>query len=193
MKRNVLVLLSAAALAGTASLAQAEAKIGVINTQRLMNEAPQAKTAMDVLRAEFAPREKEVNTLQAQLKAREEKLQKDAATMSEMQRSAEEKALTAGYRDLKAKQEAAEEDYTARANEERAKLNATLVEEVRSYAKAQSYDVIFADGVLYATPAYDVTGPVLEALKRKSGAPAAAPAAAAPAPARPAAPAPAKP
>ena len=177
MKRSAIIL-SSAVLAGFASLASAEAKIGVVNTNRLMNEAPQAKTATEALRVEFAAREKEIQTTGAALKAREEKLTKDAVTMTEVQRSAAEKELRDGYRELQRKQSEVQDDFNARRNEELSRLNRTLVEEVQLFAKAQGYDLILADGVLYANTAYDVTGPVLSALQNRKGgaAPAAAPA-----------------
>jgi outer membrane protein len=190
VKRSVIILFSAAVLTGFASLASAQAKIGVVSTNRLMSDAPQAKAANDAIRAEFAPREKEIQTLGLQLKTREEKLQKDAATMTELQRSSEEKALRDGYRELTLKQETVQEDFNARRNEEMSRLNRTLLEEVQVFAKAQGYDLILADGVLFATAAMDVTGPVLEALKNRRPA-AAAPAAPASRPAP--APVPAKP
>lgn len=189
MKRSVTVLLSTCALAlGVASTASAEAKIGVVNTQRLLNEAPQAKAAADLLRNEFAPREKDLQTTQVALKAREDKLTKDAATMSEIQKSSADKELRDGYRDLQRKQSEVQDDLNARRNEEMSKLQRVLADEITAFAKAQGYDIIFSDGVIYATNAYDVTGPILAALQnRKPGAAAAAPATAPPA--KPAAPA----
>lgn len=189
MKRSVTVLLSTCALAlGVSSIASAEAKIGVVNTQRLMAEAPQAKGAADLLRNEFAPREKELNTMQVALKAREDKLTKDAATMTEIQKSSADKELRDGYRDLQRKQAEVQDDFNARRNEEMSKLQRVLGDEITAFAKAQGYDIILSDGVIYATNAYDVTGPILAALQnRKPGAATAAPAAAPPA--KPAAPA----
>lgn len=186
MNRSVKVLLSSALLAaGFASAAQAaELKIGVVSYNRLLQESPQAKTAMDAIRTEFAPREREVQTTAAALKAREEKLQKDAATMSEVQRSGAEKELRDGYRELQKKQAEVQDDFNARRNEEMARLQRTLIEEVTAYAKAQSFDLVLADGVIYATPGIDITSGVLSSLQAKRGG--------APAPARPAA-APAKP
>ena len=182
MKRSVSVLLSTCALTlGVASVANAEAKIGYVSTQRLMAESPQAKAAIGLIQNEFAPREKEIQTMTVALKAREDKLTKDAATMSEVQRSAAEKELRDGYRDLQRKQSEVQDDFNARRNEEMSKLNRTLLEEVQAFAKAQGYDLILADGVIYATNALDVTGPILSALQnRKPGAAAAAPAAAPP-------------
>jgi outer membrane protein len=179
VKRSVIVLLSAVALTGLAPLASAaEAKIGFVNTGRLMAEAPQAKAANEAIRAEFAPREREIQTQGTALKAREDKLQKDAATMTEVQRSAAEKELRDGYRDLQLKQSAVQDDFNARRNEELSKLNRVLLEEVQAYGKAQGFDLILSDGVLFVNDAMDVTGPVLQALQnRKPGAAAAKPAA----------------
>ena len=185
MKRSIPFLLSTAALGlFMASTATAEIKIGVVNTARLMAEAPQAKLAIEGIRTEFAPREREIQTTAAALKAREDKLTKDAATMTEVQRASAEKELRDGYRDLQRKQSEVQDDFNARRNEEMSKLNRTLAEEVQAFAKAQGFDLILTDGVIYATNALDVTGPVLTALQsRRTGG---APAAPAPAPAKPA-------
>jgi outer membrane protein len=185
VKRNVSVLLSVAAMAlcvGEAALS-AELKVGVVDTNRLMAEAPQAKAAIEGLRAEFAAREREIQTMGVALKAREEKLQKDEATMTEVQRSAAQKELRDGARDFQRKQSEVQDDFNARRNEEMSKLNRTLLDEVQVFAKAQGYDLILADGVIYYNGALDVTNSILGALlSRKS-------AAGTPAPARPAAPA----
>jgi hypothetical protein len=55
---------------------------------------------------------------------------------------------------------------------------------VRDYAKAQNFDVVLADGVIYHTPTIDITTQVLQALQARAPRPAAAPANA-PAPAKP--------
>jgi outer membrane protein len=184
VKRSVNILGSVLVLAlGTAVSANAaEMKVGVVNTARLMSEAPQAKLAIDGIRTEFAVRERDIQNTGAALKAREDKLQKDAATMSEVQRAAAEKELRDGYRELQRKQAEVQDDFNARRNEEMSRLNRTLLDEVQVFAKTQGFDLILADGVIYATSALDVTGPILTALQsRKGGAPAAAVKPAAPA------------
>jgi outer membrane protein len=187
VKRSVIVLLSMAATAAIAPLAgAAEAKIGVVSIQRLASESPQAKAANDAIRAEFAPKEREIQTQGATLKAREDRLTKDGATMTEVQRAAAEKELRDGYRELQLKQTTVQDDFNARRNEEQSKLNRVLLEEVQNFAKAQNYDLILADGVLYATNALDVTGPVLQALQSRRPGTAAAPAAKPATPATPA-------
>jgi len=159
----------------------AEMKVGVVNYARLMQESPQAKVALDAIRAEFAPREKELQGQQVTLKSKEERLQKDAQTMSESQRGNAEKELRDGYRDFARKQQEVQDDFNARRNEEMQRLQKTLVDEVQAYAKAQSFDLVLAgDTALYVNNSLDITPAILTALQARKGT-------AAPAPAKPAA------
>ena len=157
----------------------ADMKVGVVNYGRLMQDSPQAKAALDGIRGEFAPREKELQGQQTSLKAKEDRLQKDAATMSEGQRSQADKELRDGYRELARKQQEVQDDFNARRNEEMSRLQRALIEEVQIYAKAQSFDLVLADGVIYFNNSMDITPAILAALQARK--PGAAPAAAKPA------------
>jgi outer membrane protein len=173
-----------------ASPAWAELKIGVVDYGRLVEESPQAKSALDSIRTEFTPRQRDLQNQQASLKTKEDKLQKDGATMSPDQRANAEKDLRDGVRELQRKQSEVQDDFNARRNEEMSRLQKTLIEQVRIYAKAQNFDLVIADGVIYTTPTIDITPAILAQLQANPGALASRPKAAAPAPA---APAPAKP
>ena len=156
--------------------AQAEMKIAVVNVPRLLDEAPQAKAAMQALSEEFAPRQREIVAQQKDLKAKEEKLQRDGAVMAESERNKSEKDLRDGQRELQRKQNEYVEDLNLRRNEEIGKLQRSLLQEVQTYAKGANYDLVVGDGVLYATQALDITPQVLSALQSRAKAPAAAPA-----------------
>jgi hypothetical protein len=56
---------------------------------------------------------------------------------------------------------------------------------VRDSAQAQSFDIVIAEGVIYATPTVDITAQVLQALQARAPRPAAGGAAPAAAPAKP--------
>lgn len=175
VKRIVKFLVPAALLAlGASAPALAEIKVGVVNYGRLMQDSPQAKSALSAIQGEFAPRERELQTQQAQLKAKEDRLQKDGATMSEAQRGQAEKELRDGYRDLARKQSEVQDDFNARRNEEMSRLQRALIEEVQAYAKAQAFDLVLADGVIYYNNSMDITTAILSALQARK--PAAAPA-----------------
>jgi len=178
-KARSIVCALAALGALSAAPAWAELKIGVVDYSKLVEEAPQAKLALEKIRNEFGPRQRELQSQQQSLKTKEDRLQKDGATMTEEQRSQAEKELRDSYRDLQRKQSEAQDDFNARRNEEMSRLQRALIEQVRRYAKAQNFDLVVADGVIYATPTLDITPQILTALK---SAPAAAkPASSAPA------------
>jgi outer membrane protein len=147
--------------------AWADLKIGVVQYSKLMQESPQAKSAQEALRGEFAPKQKEVQTQQAALKAKEESLQRDSATMTPDQRTQAEKELREGNRQLSLKVNELQDDFNARQNEELSKLQKTLVEEVQAFAQAQKFDLVLADGVIWAGPALDITPQILSALQAR--------------------------
>jgi outer membrane protein len=153
--------------------AWAETKIGVVDPQRLLEESPQGKAASESMRAEFAPRQRTLQAQEQALKAKQEKLQKDAATMTEDQRVRAEKELRDGARDLERARGEFNDDATSRRNEEMSRLQRTLGEEVRTYAKAQGYDLILtAETVVYFTPTFDITPAILAALQAHAASPA---------------------
>jgi len=164
--------------------AWADQKIGIVNAPQLMEESPQGKAVMEAMRAEFAPRQRTLQAQEASLKAKQEKLQKDGATMSEDQRQRAEKDLRDGARDFERARGEFQDDISARRNEEMSRLQKTLGDEVRTYAKTQNFDIVLStEGVVYAAPAYDVTPAILTALQaRNAAAPATAPPPAKPAP-----------
>ena len=179
---KVAVWAIAAAAVCAALPAWAETKIGVVDPARLLEESPQGKAIQESLRAEFSPRER---TLQAQgqaVKAKQDKLQKDGATMTEEQRVRAEKDLRDSARDFERSKGELQDDFTARRNEELSRLQRTLGEEVRTYAKAQSFDLILsAEAAISFAQAIDVTPAILAALQARAGVPASAPKPAAPA------------
>lgn len=177
------ILVGAVLAASLAAPAMAEVKIGVVDYARLFDESPQAKALKDALNAEFGPRVQALVQSEQGLKARSEKFQKDSATMTADQKSKAEKDLRDGLRDLERKKGELQDDSNAKRQEEMNKLQRTLIGEVREYAKAQNFDLVIADGVIYHTATVDITPQVLQALN--SRAPKAAPATGATAPAKP--------
>jgi outer membrane protein len=163
----------------------AEPKIGVVDATRLLEESPQGKAMGEAMRAEFAPRQRTLQAQEQALKAKQEKLQKDGATMTEDQRARTEKELRDGTRDLQRATGEFQDDVSARRNEELSRLQRTIIEEVRTYAKAQNYDLVISDGVIYSTQPFDITPGVLAALQAHGGAAGAKPASPTPVPAKP--------
>jgi len=154
-------------LLGAQQAMSAEVKMGVVNFQKLLEEAPQTKAAMQALENEFAPRRRELLTMQNDLKAKDEKLQKEGAVMAEADRAKAEKTLRDQQREFSRKAGEFQDDASTRRNEEIGKVQRYLVGEIQTYASAQGFDLVLGDGVFYAKPTYDITANVLAVLATK--------------------------
>jgi outer membrane protein len=162
-----------------AQQASADTKIGVVNFQKLLEDAPQTKSAMAALENEFAPRRRELMTMQTDLKAHDEKLQREGAVMAEADRVKAEKTLRDEQREFSRKASEFQDDVSTRRNEELGKVQRYLVGEVQSYSGTQGFDLVVAgDNLLYAKGQLDITPNVLAVVLTK---PAALPATPAPA------------
>lgn len=166
------VLLVSLAACPVALLQAAELKIGVVNVRQLMEDSPQARAATRTIEDEFAPRKRELETQQKEFKARQEKFERDSAVMSEAERAKAERDLREGQRDLQRRVNEFQEDLNVRQNEEIGRMQRTLLGEIQTYAKAQGFDLVLGDGVLFSKDALNVTSAVLAALESRSKAPA---------------------
>lgn len=142
-------------------------RVGVVNVPRLLEEAPQAKTAMQALQDEFAPRQREIVAQTKDLKTKEEKLQRDGAVMAENERRNFEKELRDGQREASRKQNEYVEDLNLRRNEELGKLQRSLLQEVQAYAKSANYDLVVGEGVLFRNDSIDITAQILVGLQQR--------------------------
>jgi outer membrane protein len=159
-------------LAGTVATAQAQAaalRIAVVNYSQLIQESPQAQAAVASLRAEFAPKQRTLQTEATALKAREDTLKKNEATMTQDQRDQAEVELRERYQDLARKQSEIQDDVNTRRNELMSELQHNLQQVVQTYAKQQGYDLVLADGFIYAKTALDITPAILTVLKSQPG------------------------
>ncbi len=169
-------LLVGVALAAAPVAGHAEVKIGYVNTGRLLEESPQARVAQQALEAEFMPRQRELANQQKALQEKSDKLKRDAAVMSEADRNKAERELRDGERDLARRFTELQEDANLRRNEEFGKVQRSLLQEVQVFARANGYQLVVSDGVLFAAESVDITAQVIAAMKAKTPAPAPAPA-----------------
>jgi len=161
-------LIAAAALAGAPSAEAQALKIGFVNFGRLLEESPLAKAAQASLEAEFMPRQRDVAAQQKSLQEKSDKLQKEAAVMSEADRVRTEREVRDLELNVNRRFKELQEDLNLRRNEEVSKMQRALLQEVQGYAKANGYQLIVSDGVLYAADGVDITPQLVAAIKSKA-------------------------
>lgn len=169
MSRNSVfsALIIVAALA-VAPAVQAQAlKIGFVNFGRLLEESPQAKAAQSALEGEFMPRQRDVAAQQKSLEEKADKLKKEAAVMSEADRVRTEREIRDLELNVQRRFKELQEDLNLRRNEEVGRMQRALLQEVQAYAKANGFQLIVSEGVLYAAEGIDITPQVVAAIKAK--------------------------
>jgi outer membrane protein len=149
--------------------AQAETRIGFVNTERILREAAPAVRAQKKIEAEFSKRDQEMARLADQLKRMQDELEKQGVTLAESQRRTKEREFGELNRDFQRRQREFREDLNQRRNEELAQVVEQANRVIRQIAEQEKYDIIFQDAV-YANPRIDITERVIKALDGKPAA-----------------------
>jgi outer membrane protein len=158
-------------LAGLAlpAAAQADSKIGFVNTQRILREAAPAVRAQKKIEAEFSKRDQEMARMAADLKKLQDELERQGVTMAEGQRRTKEREFGDMNREFQRRQREFREDLNQRRNEELAQVVEQANRVIRQIAEQEKFDIIFQDAV-YASPRIDITDRVIKALDGKPAA-----------------------
>ena len=164
MSRSLMAVAVLAAVAGApAAIAQENARIGFVNTDRMLREAAPAKTAQTKLEQEFSRREKEIDDAGATLKTASERFEREAPTLSESQRQNRQRQLMDQDREFQRKRREFQEDLNSRKQEELQQILDRANRVVKQVAEAEKYDVILQEAV-YVNPRLDITDKVIKAL-----------------------------
>jgi len=149
----------------SSTLLAQDQKIGVVNFQALMESSPQFAQVMEALASEFQPRQREALAKQKEFEELAAKIQKDAAVMGATERSNAEKEFRELQREVNRLGTELQEDVNLRRNEEIGKLQRTLLEIVNVFAQSNGFDIVLADGVIYASQSINITPQILSSLE----------------------------
>ena len=144
----------------------AETKIGFVNMVELMEKSPQAEAARKGLEQEFSNRDKTLTAVRDEVLKFEEKLKNDGPIMNDKNRGELEKKILNRKREYNRQQDELREDFNIRRNEELGRLQKKVHEIIIVVAKAESYDLIVTQPVLYASEKIDLTPRVLQEMQK---------------------------
>lgn len=145
------------------ALASTEAKVGFVNSQKIMNESPHAARAKKRIEQDFQKRDQELQKMAKQLQTLQETLEKNTLTMAEAERRNKEREFGDLNRDFQRRQREFREDLSQRQNEEMAAILDRVNKAIKQIAETEKYDIIFQEAV-YANPRIDITDKVIKAL-----------------------------
>ena len=164
-------LLKSLLIAGLFGLAlnvsAADLKIGYVQVDKILQDAPQTAESGKKLEREFTARTQELERLQKQIKDIETALDKDSLTMSEADRKNKERDSSNLKIDFQRKQRELREDVNLRKNEELGTLQDKINKAVTAVSEAEGYDLVVYGGVAFANKKIDITDKVLKSLGKK--------------------------
>jgi len=165
---NILKSLVAVSLLSIALAANsAELKVGYVQVDKILQDAPQTAESGKKLEREFSPRSQELDRMSKQIKDLEGALDKDGLTISEAERRNKERDVQNIKIEFQRKQRELREDINLRKNEELGILQDRINKAVQSVSEAEGYDLVVYSGVAYASKKIDITDKVLKILGKK--------------------------
>lgn len=151
----------------TSTVAFAELKIGFVQVDKILQEAPQTIESNKKLEKEFSSRTDKLKADVKSLKDKEAAFAKDALTMKDSERVSREKSISQLRVEIQRNERELREDINIRRNEELSGLQDQINKAVTSVAKAESFDLVVYNGVAYASEKIDITDKILKSLGKK--------------------------
>jgi outer membrane protein len=145
----------------------AELKVGFVEVQKILQEAPQTIEINKKLEKEFNLRTDKLKTDIKALNDRQAAFNKDSLTMKESEKEAKLKSVEQLRIDIQRKDRELKEDFNIRKNEELLFLQDQINKAVISVAKAENFDLVIYNGVAYASEKIDITDKILKSLGKK--------------------------
>ncbi len=155
-------------LLGGAGLAHAEMKVGVIDLQQLLREAPQARALRESLEADLEQRKRTLAREEAIFTQKQEGFDREAPSLTAERREQMEREMLAAQRELIRKRRQFEEELQARRMEGLREIDRNVTRVIRDLAEREGYDLILSEGVLYASQRMDITTQVIRELQGKT-------------------------
>lgn len=166
-KLKALLTASLFTLMTSNSLVAAELKIGYVQVDKILQEAPQTAESGKKLEREFSPRSQELDRTQKQIRDIETTLDKEGVTLSDTERRNKERDVSNLKIEFQRKQRELREDINLRKNEELSVLQDRINKAVQTVSEADGYDLVVYGGVAYASKKIDITDKVLKLLGKK--------------------------
>ena len=160
-----IALITLTVLLGAASPLWAQTKIGYVDWEEILRNAPQIGTAKAKLEAEFSEQNAAIEAAEVNLRELEERLVRDAAVMGEEQRQILERNIRNQRRDVQREKEDLREEIDFSLQEERQRVEEEIYEIVRQFAQSEGYDLIIPGPALFASDQINLTKQLLDRLR----------------------------
>ena len=155
-----------------------QARIGVVDMNKLVQESPQYLDMTSVIEEEFAGRVRNITSKESALNASKDQLNQDNLSLSNDERQNTLLRINADQRELKYLAESFQEDRNNRTQIEANKIFVEIINLIQKFGRDNSYDLIINEGrisqntilnggTLYKGASVDITNDIAKMLEKK--------------------------
>ena len=145
-----------------------ELKIGFVNMQILLNQAPQVIVINKKMQDRFSQPKKELDDLAKTIKDEEKEIKRNELMMTESKLQKSKQDLIEKIKKYREKESALAKQLQTVQNEELAGFRKVVRKVLTEMAESEKYDLILNDGVMYAGESLDITSKLLDRLKKQA-------------------------
>jgi len=152
-------------------------RIGVVDMNKLLQEAPQYQDMQSAIEEEFAPKVRDIEAKESAFNEARDKLQKDNLALSNDERQNASLKLTSDQRELEYLAQSFQEDRNNRIQIETNKIIVETINVVNKFGRDNGYDLIINEGrisqntilnggTLYKGASVDITNDIAKVLEK---------------------------
>ena len=146
----------------------ADLKIGFVNMNRILNEAPQVKAINAKLQERFSAPKKELDELGESIQKQEKEIKRNELLMTESKLKKSKQNLIEQIKQYREKEAKLGKELQAVQNQELQGFKQVIGKVITEMAEQEKFHIIFNDGVMYADKSLNVTDKLLERLKSQA-------------------------
>lgn len=173
MKKIFIEVISILILTSVGVAQQGALKIGFVNSEKIINELPEAKEAQKKLEGFVNNAQEEIKKRSDALQAKYEEYQKQANMLNESAKQARQKELIEEEQKLNQYRAEKQQELAVQRENVMKPIQEKVFKAIETMAKSKKLSFVFDKAndvpLLYADPMYDYTPDVIIVLKRGSG------------------------
>ena len=140
----------------------AETKIGYVNVEKILSEAPQVEAVNTAMIERFGNKKDELQSLESEIKEMQENYKRNELVMTEDKLNELKTGIIGKMQNFKQKEALLGQEVTSMRNQELAVLQSSIRSIITEIAESSDYDLVLSEGVVFASDKLDISDEVLK-------------------------------
>lgn len=144
----------------------ADLKVGVVKVEKILSDAPQVEAINAEMLKRFSGRKDELKVMEDEIKKLQEDYKRNELVMTQDKLDEIKNKAISKLQTFKQKEAVLNQEVNTMRNQKLAELQQTIRDIIDGIAKTGDFDLVLSDGVVFADDKLDITGKVLDKMKK---------------------------